>query len=56
MKTVAQVANFVAPLIEGAVGLLKPGQDERKFWEQQREAVYAAWKRPLPIKAAGVAT
>jgi alkylated DNA nucleotide flippase Atl1 len=37
------------------LGLLKSGQDERKFWEQQREAVYAAWKRPLPIKAAGSA-
>jgi hypothetical protein len=37
------------------LGLLKPGQNERKFWEQQRDAVYEIWKRPIPVKAAGAA-
>lgn len=30
------------------LGLLAADQDELSFWESQREAVYVAWKRPLP--------
>lgn len=36
-----------------SLGLLKDGQDEHKFWEKQRDAVYERWKRPIPVKAAG---
>lgn len=35
------------------LGLLKDREDERMFWEKQRDAAYKAWKRPLPVKAAG---
>jgi hypothetical protein len=34
------------------LGLLKPGRNERKFWEQQRDRVYEIWARPIPMKAA----
>ena len=27
---------------------LRQGGDETKFWERERDATYAAWKRPLP--------
>lgn len=30
------------------LGLLTPTQSEIEFWAAQREAVYQAWKRPLP--------
>jgi len=29
------------------LGLMKSGQDERVLWDQQREAVYETWRRPL---------
>jgi hypothetical protein len=31
-----------------SLGRLKAGQDEPSFWEEERFAAYAAWKRPLP--------
>lgn len=34
------------------LGLLKPGQDEQKFWEKERDRVYKVWRRPLPVRAA----
>ncbi|HWZ42243.1 MAG TPA: hypothetical protein VNW97_02145 [Candidatus Saccharimonadales bacterium] len=30
------------------LGLMKLGEDEVKFWQNQCEAVYRAWRRPLP--------
>ena len=30
------------------LGRLPAGADERAFWEKERDAVYEAWKRPLP--------
>jgi hypothetical protein len=30
------------------VGQLGPAEDEQSFWETERDAVYAAWRRPLP--------
>jgi hypothetical protein len=30
------------------LGRLAPGQDEAEFWGAEREAVYEAWRRPLP--------
>jgi hypothetical protein len=30
------------------LGRFAAGGDEQAFWEQERDAVYAAWKRPLP--------
>jgi hypothetical protein len=32
--------------------LLKRGQDERRFWQQQRDRIYETWSRPIPVKAA----
>jgi len=29
-------------------GLLRSGEENLDFWQQQREEVYQAWKRPLP--------
>jgi hypothetical protein len=31
-----------------SLGRLKGQPDELKFWEAERSADYAAWKRPLP--------
>ena len=31
---------------------LREGDDELKFWEDEREAAYSAWKRPLRIPKA----
>jgi hypothetical protein len=33
------------------LALLGPGEDETGFWQQQRDAVYKDWKRPLPKSA-----
>ena len=30
------------------LGRLSEGQDELAFWERERDAVYEAWRRPLP--------
>ena len=30
------------------LGRLSEGQDTMVFWENEREAVYQAWRRPLP--------
>ena len=30
------------------LGRMSPGQDESAFWKQELEAVYDAWRRPLP--------
>lgn len=30
------------------LGVMKSNEDDRSFWERQCEAVYQAWKRPLP--------
>jgi hypothetical protein len=30
------------------LGRLAAGEDELAFWERERQAVYEAWKRPLP--------
>jgi hypothetical protein len=32
------------------LGKLKAGDDEGTFWENERDAVYEAWRRPLPKK------
>jgi hypothetical protein len=32
------------------LGRLSATGDERAFWEQERSAAYAAWKRPLPSR------
>ena len=32
------------------LGKLKAGEDKTRFWEKEREAVYKAWRRPLPRK------
>lgn len=33
------------------LGLLKPDDDERKFWRAQLDAVYQTWQRPLTERA-----
>jgi hypothetical protein len=30
------------------LGLMKPGDDQLKFWRAQLESVYKEWRRPLP--------
>ncbi len=30
------------------LGLLQTGEDEKGYWQRQREDAYQAWKRPLP--------
>jgi hypothetical protein len=30
------------------LGRMKPDEDEAGFWQRERDAVHAAWKRPLP--------
>lgn len=35
-------------VLAGELGKMKAGEDEHAFWEREREAVYAAWRRPLP--------
>lgn len=35
-------------VLAGELGKMKAGEDEQAFWEREREAVYAAWRRPLP--------
>ena len=30
------------------LGRVKEGQTEDEFWTTEREAAYAAWRRPLP--------
>ena len=30
------------------LGKITEGDNEQSFWEQERDAVYAAWRRPLP--------
>lgn len=37
------------------LGLLKNGEDEHRFWERQKDAIYKVWKRPMPVRAAGAA-
>jgi hypothetical protein len=30
------------------LGRMKPEEDEDEFWERERDAVYDAWRRPIP--------
>jgi len=30
------------------LGRLSDGEDEHSFWQRERDAVYEAWRRPLP--------
>lgn len=32
------------------LGLLQTSEEEKNFWQGEREAAYRAWKRPLPKK------
>lgn len=34
--------------LAGDLGRLSDGGDQQAFWEQERDAVYDAWRRPFP--------
>ncbi len=33
------------------LGKLREGEDEQAFWEAERNRVYEAWRRPLPVES-----